>query len=128
MNKDKEEDDYAKFPHLKARAEYAKSIIPKLKHYREFVDYLNQTNVEGWGDNQFNRSFAWLLERAEPLNFYHTYAQWMLSTGRFDDLPLGDGVVQEIVEFQHVDIDSLHPQMRKKLEEEHLLEALTAPS
>ena len=52
----------------------------------------------------------------------------MLSTGRFDDLPLGDGVVQEIVEFQHVDIDSLHPKIRKKLEEEHLLEAQTAPS
>ena len=128
MNKFNEEDDYEKFPHLKARAEYAKSVIPKLKHYREFVDYLNQTNVEGWGNNQFNRSFAWLLERAEPLNFYHTYAEWMLSTGRFDDLPIEDGVVQEIAEFQHMDVEFLHPKMRKWLENEDLIEAQTGPS
>ena len=128
MSKFNDEETYEKYPYLKKRVEYAKSMIPKLKHYREFVDYLNQTNVEGWGNNQFNRSFAWLLERAEPLNFYHTYAEWMLSTGRFDDLPIEDGVVQEIVEFEHVDVEFLHPKMRKMLEDEHLLEVETAPS
>ena len=128
MSEFNEEETYEKYPHLEKHVEYAKSVIPKLKHYREFVDYLNQTNVEGWGSNQFNRSFAWLLERAEPLNFYHTYAEWMLSTGRFDDLPIEDGVVQEIVEFEHVDVEFLHPKMRKMLEDEHLLEVETAPS
>ena len=56
MSESNEEDDYAKFPHLKARAEYAKSIIPKFKYYDDFVDVLNETNKQGWGDNRFDLS------------------------------------------------------------------------
>ena len=127
MNKDKEEDDYAKFPHLKARAEYAKSIIPKFKYYDDFVDVLNETNKQGGGDNHFDRSFAWLLEHAEPLNFYHTYAEWVIWSGQVDPV-IEDCVIYEIAKSVQFNAEYIHPKMRKKLEEEHLLEALTAPS
>ena len=97
MSKDEEEDDYAKFPHLKARAEYAKSIIPKFKYYDDFVDVLNETNKQGWGDNRFDRSFAWLLEHAEPLNFYYTYAEWVIWGGQMDPV-IEDCVIYEIAD------------------------------
>ena len=122
MSKSKDIDDYAKFPHLKARAEYAKSIIPKFKYYDDFVDVLNETNKQGWGDNQFNRSFAWLLEHAEPLNFYHTYAEWVIECGVLD-LVIEDCVIYEIAMGRtQFDAEDIHPKMRKKLEEENLLE------
>ena len=127
MNKDKEEDDYAKFPYLKARAEYAKSVIPKFKYYDDFVDVLNETNKQGWGDNHFGRSFAWLLEHAEPLNFYHTYAEWVIGSGVLDPV-IEDCVIYEIAERTHVDAECMHPKMRKMLEDEHYLEVETAPS
>lgn len=125
MSESNEEDDYAKFPHLKARAEYAKSIIPKFKYYDDFVDVLNETNKEGWGDNRFDRSFAWLLEHAEPLNFYHTYAEWVIESGVLDPV-IEDCVIYEIADDTKFDAEDIHPKMRKMLEEEHLIEVETA--
>jgi hypothetical protein len=127
MNKDNEVDDYAKFPHLKARAEHAKSIIPEFKYYDDFVAVLNETNKRGWPHNYFGRSFAWLLEHAEPLNFYYTYAEWVIWGGRMDPV-IEDCVIYEIAKSVQFNAEYIHPKMRKKLEEEHLLEAPTAAS
>ena len=120
-------DDYAKLPHLKARAAEVKRFIPKLKYYRDFADYINETNKQGWGENQFNRSFAWLLEHAEPLNFYYTYAEWVLNNGNLDSWICFD-TMRNLLDLGELYVEGLHPKIRKKLEEEHLLEAQTAPS
>ena len=127
MSKSKDVDDYAKFPHLKARAEYAKSIIPKFKYYNDFVGVLNKTNKQGWPHNHFGRSFAWLLEHAEPLNFYHTYAEWVIWSGQVDPV-IEDCVIYDVAGRFQFDAEDIHPKMRKMLEDEHLIEVETAPS
>mgnify|MGYP003629252740 FL=1 len=125
MSKFNDVDDYAKFPWLGERAAEVERFIPKLKYYRDFADYINETNHQGWGANHFSRSFAWLLEHAEPLNFYYTYAEWVLNNGNLDSW-ICFNTMRNLLDYGALDVEGLHPKMRKMLEDEDLIDVETS--